>query len=215
MIGKRFTTIATVILAIGLLASSASAGLLGTGLSFYDGTKTWEGTSHYANAYGLSGDFDWAVFTANNYSSLFPPSQGYTPTPGELVYTYQIHNGPGLEVSLDQLRLLSGAPADHAGYFIVSSALEQVPYSTSITSTNVTWDFRAPNNIPANGDSRGMVFSSPRLPRNDLDYIVDGGTSCTITGVGGPGTVSIPEPSTLLLLAMAGAFAGLIAIRRR
>jgi hypothetical protein len=213
-------TAVCLILVLGLMAVPAWAGLLGTGSSYNDGLGplggAWGGTKHFdvAGTGGrLTGDLDWAVFTGANFSSLFT---GYTPTLGELVYTYQIHNTGTLNISKGSLKLIGGAPADSADDFTGNGVSGQAPGSTQILSTDVIWNFQAPNNIDWNPaeSSNGLVFSSIRRPRNDVYVVVDGGASTNITGVAGPGTNSIPEPSVLTLLLVAAATLCGIKIRR-
>jgi hypothetical protein len=207
---------------VGLATAPAFAGLLGTGLSYpKTPSGNWEGTGHFFNSSsGLQGDIQWAVFTGANFSTLFP-DLSYSPTGGELVYAYQVFNTGTVNISLETVALLSGAPADNDGYFTAGTPpmTGQVPYDSSITSTQVIWDFKdySPTgsnyNIVPGDHSTGLAFCSIRTPRSDFSITVDGGTSATAL-VGGPGNVSIPEPSTLILLVMAAAMFGYIRSRR-
>jgi hypothetical protein len=219
---KKAAVCAMLFAVLGLMAAPAFAGLLGTGQSYpRTGGGNWEGTGTFYNSVsGLKGNVDWAVFTASNFSSLFP-DLSYSPTANELVYAYQVFNTGTVNISLETVALLSGAPADNDGYFTAGSPpmTGQAPFDSSITATQVIWDFKdyrpAGNNyniIP--GDhSTGLAFSSIRAPRSDFSITVDGGTSATAV-VGGPGATSIPEPSTLILLSIVAVVFGFIRSRR-
>jgi hypothetical protein len=205
------------IFVVGVAVGSASAGLVGTGLAYNDGAKTWDGTVPFSKTSGsvtLAGSMDWAVFTAANFNTLFGGS-GYTPHAGELVYTYQLHNTGNTYISLSELVLISQAPADTAGYFSLGGSSEQAPYSSTITSGDVVWSFQSPNNIAVGAYSTGLAFSSIRKPRSDFDIVFNGGVSVTFAGMGGPGPNSIPEPSALALLTVALATIGVAAIGKR
>jgi hypothetical protein len=224
MLGRRNTIPCWILVSfIVIWCSSASAGLLNTGLSYVDSYGRWEGSStfnHSATGGYLKGRVEWAVFTAQDYLSLFP--NDYQPTPGELVYAYQVFaDNNSVEISKAMAPLLNGAPADHEGYFTASGMGGVVPSSTSITLGTVTtvgdviWNFSNPN-IDSSEHSTGLVFSSVRKPRTDWYIVVDGGTPVNVLGVGGPGTVPIPEPGTLaLLLTAAAAFCSTLILRKR
>jgi len=220
---KKATWVLGPFFIVSLIAATASAGLIGTGLSYTDGTHPlgWEGTKHFsATVTGgtLAGDLDWAVFTANNFNSLFTGYNGYAPTRGELVYSYWLHNTGTVNISIGELVLLSQAPADNEGMFTGNGISGQQPYQMSITSGDVIWDYTGPsgaNNIVHPGTSGGMAVCSIRMPRADYYVVVDGGTGTNCTNIAGPGTVAIPEPSGLTLLAVAAVVIGAIGIRQR
>jgi hypothetical protein len=206
---------------VGLLSASASAGpLVGTGLSYKDSVKPagWEGTGTFTKnsvppGTRLYGTVEWAVFTGANFSSLFP-SSGYTPTPGELVYTYQIYNdATSVEISKTMTLLLSGAPADNEAYFTSNGMSGVLPSSMQIIPADVVWNYSSPNIAPSQ-HSCGLVFCSNRTPRSDLQAQVDGGLVANAP-VGGPGTTTIPEPSALALLSVAMASLGIYAVGKR
>jgi hypothetical protein len=221
MIGsKKATWVLASFAIVTLIATTASAGVLGTGLSYADATKPagWEGTKHFSQAVTgglLAGDLDWAVFTASNFNSLFTGDNGYTPTPGELVYTYWLHNTGTVNMSIGELLLLGSAPADDVGSFSGNGVSGQAPGQMSVVPTEVLWDYSGVNNIVHPGTSEGMAVCSIRTPRSDYFVVVDGGTGATITGIAGPGATAIPEPSVLALLAVAAAMMGVVGIRRK
>jgi hypothetical protein len=218
MSGRRIAALFIVLsVIVSLFASSASAALLGTGLAYNDGTKVWEGTKNFSvpsTGGTLAGTLDWAVFTTADFLTLFP-SSGYIPTPGQLVYTCQLENTGTVGISLNEVRILGGAPVNNVGWFSALDVTGQVPYDSWIGSTDVVWDFRDPNHIDPNEYSMGLAFCSSRKPRNSIDVILNGGAQATISGVASPGSVDIPEPSGLMLLAFAGAAMGVGVVRRQ
>lgn len=215
---KKATCVLVALVIASSVTATASAGLLGTGHSYVDG-QIWEGYQTFSGTVTggtLAGTLDYAVFTPSEFTFLYGNDE-YTPTPGELVYTYQIHNTGSVNITISKLLLLSGAPADNAGAFEGSGVSGQYPYLSTVNlGLNVTWDFTNGHNIVPPGDSAGLAFSSIRKPMNrDIDVIVDGGKACNVRDVIGPGTVSIPEPSSLVLLTAAAAVAGLVVARKR
>jgi hypothetical protein len=214
---KKATWVLASLVAISLMAATASAGILGTNLS-YQGCEGSVGFTQGVTDGTLAGTLDFAVFTRDNFLSL--SYTGYTPTPGELVYTYQIHNTGTVAISLSKLLLIGGAPADNAGTFLGATVSGQDPYQSFVNGTqNVTWNFSgvAGNThfILPSGQSMGLAFSSPRKPTtHDINVIVDGGGSVNVPNVAGPGATAIPEPTSLALLAAAAAIAGIAVTRR-
>ena len=214
---KKATRVLVSFVIISLIAATASAGLLGTGKSYTDSTRPlgWEGSQTFTQAVTagtLKGEVDWAVFTASNFTSLFPD---YTPTPGELVYAYQVFDTGTVEISKAESPLLSGAHGDNAAAFESNGMSGVLPSSASINSADVIWNFASPN-IPWSpaGHSAGLAFSSIRKPRTDWFIVVDGGGTVQVNGIGGPGTVAIPEPSALALLAVMAASLGIAVVRK-
>ena len=200
---------------VSLMAASASASLLDTGVAYNDGIKTWQGTKAFSKAVTggtLAGYVDWAVFASDDFESLF---SGYTPIAGHLVYTYQVFNTGTVDISLTELPLLSAAPADTPGWFTGNGVSGQDPYDALLGASIVTWDFRDPNNIVYPGNSAGLAVGSIRKPRTEWTVVVDGGGSVNVIGPAGPGTVDIPEPSTLTLLVVAAAVLGIVAAARK
>lgn len=200
---------------ISLAATVASAGLLGTGRAYNDGTRTWEGSQTFSksNSTGtLSGWVEYAVFRASDFAEVF---QGYAPVSGDLVYAYQVFNTGSLNITLARVALLNSAPAELAGSFTGHGVAGQGPNLSFVTTgQNVTWDFGSGHNIVHPGNSLGLAFSSERTPiSRDVAVIVDGALSTNVPNLAGPGTLNIPEPSCLAML-VAGAVAAVIGVAR-
>jgi hypothetical protein len=198
-----------------VMTTAASASLLGTGHTYNDGT-VWEGNQTFTKTVGsntLAGSVDYAVFTISEFEKLFT---GYNATAGELIYAYQIHNTGTVNITLSKLLLLSGATGDNPGSFEGNGVTGMTPYAATISGQNVTWDFTTGHNIVSPGDSVGLAFSSIRRPMaRDINVIVDGPLSVNVQNVAGPGSVSIPEPSSLALLTAVAAVAGIAVVRNR
>jgi hypothetical protein len=188
----------------------------------------WYGSASYANSTSLSGTVDWAVFTPSQFLAAFGGSaSGFQPTPHELVYTYQIINTGAANASSLSMTLWPG-PADNIGSFstlpgtaATGSALDSP--TASLPFGSAAWSFGAtpqdPNatTIPGNGySSVGLAYSSPNSPDLFWDgtLIDDGHQATTNAYLATPSNiqVSVPEPSTTVLLAAAAILLGL---RRR
>ena len=160
------------------------------------------GSTPFDNGGTLKGYVDWAVFSPG----AFPYSGGYTPTPGELVYTYQIFETGAAPLSSFELLLTD--PADNIGNFTDLGG--QAPQSQVLSPlTSAKWTF---SGIPQGGMSRGLVFSSPRLPYDLFATVVDTGQSTWVIPLPSPSPVNVPEPATAGLVALGCMMLGL---RRR
>jgi len=149
----------------------------------------------------LSGYVDYAVFNPGQF-----PYSGYTPTPGELTYAYQIFVTGSAPVSSFEMILTD--PADHIGSFNDLGGI--APNSTTLNPlTSAKWTFPG---IPSGGMSQGLAFSSPRIPQSMFATTVDTGQSATVIPLPTPGPLGIPEPATLGLAAVGCVMLGL---RRR
>ena len=123
---------------VAALASAASGGPLATDPNAYNnGVTTWQGSAPFSesDASGriLSGHVDWAVFLSNDYPYV---GAGYVPTPGEVVYTYQIFVDSGADLGVSQLTIALINSADNAGHFQIPSFAGTLPYErTSVQAS--------------------------------------------------------------------------------
>lgn len=190
--GLRFT--AALILS-ALFASTSQAGILNGHLGAYN-DPLWPGdvtgSVAFNNGVGLSGTIDYAVFTANSFNANFG-GLGYVPG-DSLVYTYQVFVNGSLGVSAEVVGVTN--PANTIGTFNIG---DQDASSASFTPTTARWLFSP--EIPTGMSSYGLAFSSPRRPIVGGSLTVDGGTTAFVLGVPTPGTIDVPEPTSLLLMA--------------
>jgi hypothetical protein len=209
---NRASTCLALFLVINLLAINAFAGLLDVGSPYYDGVKTWKGTTTFVSDDNpnLHGYVEWAVFAPGQFPGAFT---GYTPTPGEFTYAYQIFEEGSDDVS--DLTVYMANPADNIGTFNVPSVPGLAPLTmTLISSESADWTFSGIK-LPNNGNSIGLAYSSPYVPLDLYAGVLDGGSTATVDPVPSPDTYSIPEPSMLALLTICLGMAGFVATKRR
>jgi hypothetical protein len=176
------------VLSMTIFSATSQAGILnGHGAAFGGVT----GSVPFNNGVGLSGNIDYAVFTAAAFNANFG-GLGYVPG-GPLVYTYQVEVTGTAGVSAEIIGV--GNPANTIGTFDIG---DQDASSASFTP-NARWLFSP--EIPTGMSSWGLAFSSSYLPIVGASLTIDGGTQALVAGVPTPGPVIIPEPASLLLLA--------------
>ena len=171
--------------------SSAQAGVLNGHVDAFDGIA---GTIPFDNGVGLSGTIDFAVFTAGDFGTNFA-GLGYDPGPG-LVYTYQLFVTGSLGVSAEFVGI--GNPANTIGTFDIGD----VNASMVSFTPDARWLF-SPEVLPGQS-SWGLAFSSPNLPIVGISTTIGGETQAMVAGLAIPGhiAVTVPEPSSLLLVAL-------------
>ena len=171
----------------------ALAGMLdGHSGAFSDGSTTWTGQTLFDNGTGLSGYVDWAVFAPGVF-----PYAGYTPTPGEMVYAYQVFNTGADALTLFTVPLSN--PADNIGVFAdLSGDAQTAMLLLPSPSGKAEWQFAG---ILSPGNSIGLAFSSLYLPEETFATAVDGGAFSVIVPIPSPSSVILPEPITVSLLA--------------
>lgn len=201
------------------LGAPALAGILDDNAAAYNdgngpGTAgRWAGTAAYTNG-TIMGTVDYAVFTANAFTTAFPLS-GYSPTANQLVYAFQVRNGAGSAAL--SFEGVSADPANNIGNFELESG-DIPPALESFNVGTAEWNFfnigGGTGPIGANENSYGLVFSSENRPElTGTSATIDGGTPAYTT-VPTPGDNPIPEPASVLLL-LCGAGALISMLRRR
>ena len=183
-----------------LLSPATAAPLAGNPNAFDNGT-IWTGSLNVANG-PLGATLEYAVFTAAEFNSQFGGS-GYTPTPGQLVYAYQLF-GTGSQAITAELIGLSN-PVNNIGTFQINAT--DIDATNALFNPNALWEFDP--GIASGETSYGLAFSSPNTPMaNGPSLTVSDGDSGTFSqlnfAVPTPGPVPIPEPATLGLFVLAG-----------
>ena len=169
--------------ALALCATQAFAGPLDPLAA--DTTAIMHGTTHFQGfdnqpipqPTNLVGDVDWAVYAPGTFPAGFAAG-GYTPTPGDFVYTYQVHEGHGAtgDAAFSNLQVFLTGPADtlNIGDFtgtntigLVAGVMSDGPFIFPLASAN--WPFDFPT-IPAGLDVGwlGLFQSQSAYPRSWL-----------------------------------------------
>ena len=200
-----------------LLITPASAGVLNGHASAYnDGNGpsagAWTGSTPYDDGLFslLTGDVDYAVFTAADFTAAFPAS-GYTPPAGHFVYAYQVSNTGSVAATALTVGITQGNPVGTIGTFSGGGVSGDASIGTQFTNNPVdsaNWAFTG---IGA-GTSTGLVFSSPNVPENGFGSIVDSGLSAFVVPLPTPSEIFIPEPTSAVMLGLGMAT---LLIRRR
>ena len=207
--GKYTRVIRTGALALGLagamsFGTSASAGVLdGHASAFNDGNGpsagAWTATTAFDNGVGLSGTIDWTVFGPGDF-----PFAGYTPTAGELAYSFQVFSSGTSPIHSLTLNDPNGA-ADNIGSF--ADLAGEAPISIAL-GTQAEWNFAG---LDSGENSIGLAFSSIKTPSSLFGVVVNGGSFAVAIPLPVPGSVDIPEPASLALMGLGG----LMMLRRR
>ena len=197
-------------LALGVLFAitagyAGAATLLATGDSLVEGTASFDGSPGNPD---LTGNIDFAVFTAADFTALFPTS-GYVPT-AELVYTYQVENTGADDITFEFIALSNPA----SGISFADIGGDVAPSASFFDGGgNANFSF-AGDPISQFETSQALVFSSSNLPELiGGGLTVNGGTTAVATPIAVPGGVEIPEPNSVLIIASAGVLA--VFTRRR
>lgn len=208
---RTTTLILALGIAVALLISPSYAGPLA---SHPDAVDSATG-SQLTSSGGLNVTVEYAVLEVDDFNDDFS-GLGYTPTPGQLVYAYQvINNDPPSTVDVTTQIILPADPAGNIGSFNIGDV---APGASTFIGTQATWFFFSA--ITPGQTSYGLAFSSPNAP------VLDFSGSLTV-GVGGASVVAavhvpgddlyvpapIPEPSTVAMLGLGGL--ALVGLRRR
>jgi hypothetical protein len=192
------------LLVLGAVSIAAAGPLANHPLAFNDGNGpaagAWTGTTTFLNG-TLQGYVDWAVFGPGQF-----PYAGYSPTAGELTYSYQVYETGAAPLSSFAVALTD--LADNIGSF---TSLAGSPPSSSVLVplASATWHFPG---ITTGGNSQGLAFSSVRVPTDLFGVVIDTGQSQYVVPLPSPSPTSIPEPGSILALGVCGL---LLVSRRR
>lgn len=192
-------------LALIICATPSFAGTLASATSYLG---IWNGSTPFTDGANLNGTVEWAVFAPGTFPAGF---LGYTPSPSNLVYAYQI-----FEVGSDPLSLLNvgvGGPALNIGTFTGLGVSGQSALTTTLISGSLaSWTF---GGIAGPGTSVGLAYESPNVPANNLGVVQNGASVAAAVPLPSPSLTPIPEPATLTM-ALVGflGFIGLL-LRRR
>jgi hypothetical protein len=181
-------------------ATPSLAGILNGHAAAYSGVA---GSIPFNNGLGVSGNVDYAVFTAADFNANFG-GLGYVPTDA-FVYTYQVEATGSEGLSAEIIGVSN--PAHTIGTFDIGD----VNAASASFTPNARWLF-APE-IATGTTSWGLAFSSPALPIVGASLTIAGGMQSLVAGVPTPGPISVPEPGSLLLVTIGALVAG--AARRR
>jgi hypothetical protein len=183
-------------------ASHAFATLLGPTGPLSNDTNAipgWSNTVDFANTHGLSGTIEFAVWAPGS----FPVGNflGYTPTPGDYVYTYQAHEAGTADLSQVSVTLTGPVDNTNIGDFVGNDGFGPVVGDASFSAyinpfDSANWLFDA---IVTGGSTDGLAFSSPNGPTWTRARNVDDGTVAFAVPVPSPLPNNVPEPGTLTL----------------
>ena len=168
------------------------------------GTTPFDADGNPATLEGddLEGYIDWAVFSPGAF-----PFTGYTPTPGELAYVYQVRALGNAGVTSFTAAIDSAQPVDNIGFFDDPGNMVtgQLPTAANFQPfppffiDSAEWLFAG---IDPGSTSSGLVFSSPRVPMDYFGSAVNHGTNAFVLPIPSPSPLNIPEPATMTLAGM-------------
>lgn len=189
---------------IGTVCALAAAGPLASDPNalFYDGTL-WRGSVVFDSGAGeLQATVDYCIYAPGKFSY---PGSGYTPTPGEFVYAYQIYStGWKVPVITFTLAMLESNEANNIGDFDMGTggaATNNAWWDDPNSPMTANWDWNP--GMPNGVHSKGLAYSSINAPLWWIGTVTDGGYLDS-QFVPSPSDV-IPEPTALALLALGGA----------
>ena len=189
-------------------AGLAMAGPIADGVGALSGFFGSRSYSHTAGGDTLTADVDFAVYAPLAYPGS-DPSFG-----ADYAYVYQIFNDAlsTVGVGFFSVGLEDGSGAHHAGQDTSADApglaAGQSPSLAMVGSTSVYWLFDP--DVPADGHSTTLLFTSPYEPTWKSSALADGGLPTPGSGLLPSPT---PEPATMALLALGGV--GMLLRRKR
>ena len=200
----RYSAAFSLAAALCFRALPASAGPLASDLAIsYNGA--WAGSTPFATG-TLAGYVDWAVYKAADFPYT---GAGYSPTPGELVYAYQVYVTGSAVVSHFDVDLPNAG--NNIGTFTTFGVV--APSATSIGPV-ASYDFHAPA-IPTGSSSIGLAYSSNKVPQDWFGSVIDTGQSTFVMPIPAPSNVNVPEPAAVTLLCIGTAVLVPLALRQR
>ena len=189
---KEFSLVISIVAALSVTALAGP--LDGDGNAYNDGVTTWTGSTVISSD-GLTVAVDYCVYAPGAFPYAGAGYDGWTPTPGEMVYAYQADSTGTL--GLGQLAVLLLNPAGNIGAFDLGDA-GVVPSNKAIDgSANWQW---SPELV--SDHSSGLVYCSIKKPEWGMGSVIDSEFGWGY--VPSPGPDDIPEPATMTLLALGG-----------
>ena len=217
---KRTSSCAAVFVATAIFFNAVSARAASLGLNSpanlalsYNGS--WAGSTAFVSDLpdtSLSGHIEWAVFEAANFPFA---GAGYIPTPGQLVYAYQVFVD-ATSPPLSHFDVDIPNSANNIGTFNVLGGGTVTPSALSlgVAPTLAAFGFDGAAAIPPNSDSIGLAFSSDKVPQSWFGGVVDHGLTAKVVPLPSPSNINVPEPATVALLCLGGALLVPTAVRR-
>lgn len=201
---------------IAVLATLVAAAAPASADTFFEGTSyndSWEYHTTFA-AGDLTGYVNAIVYDKDSFPSDYQHSDdqysGYTPTPGEFTYVYQVFVQGKDELHGFEVKLQN--EADNIGMFgpvsgpdvVPNGGPNVVPDGAVLASDSAFWEFGMVDGfypVGKNQNSLMLVFSSQCSPKELWGDAADGGGDADIRPLPSPGmiVITVPEPSTLWL----------------
>jgi hypothetical protein len=179
----------------------------GDALAGSSGTMSWPGTTWIHDAGLPDVNVYYAIFALSTFEKKFNCDLAST---DPYVYTYQLDNADDSPQAIIKFTVGLYANAMVAGTTVAEvddplNGAGSPASSKGLTTgaTSVYWNFSSTKKILAGGKSKILLFTSPHSPTDGKTCSVTGTTSIGETGPI-PSPSSVPEPSTLLLLAIGG-----------
>jgi hypothetical protein len=187
------------LLVLVLLSGVAFAGPLATDPNAYN---AWCGSTVMQSANGsLKVPVDYCVYGPGQFSY---PGLGYTPTPGEFVYAYQMFVEGPTDVITFSVALDMGGSGDNEGSWEINDG-DVAPDSSGLDEgIEVYWQWNS--GLLTGEKSYGLAFSSLYAPTWGNGGVFNSGSGAS-GDVPVPSDV-IPEPATLGLLLVGGIAGG-------
>ena len=204
IIMKGFTMISRVskslltVMVVLFFGGQVLAGLATDPGAYVDSVKTWSGSVTFSDTLGqgLSGEIEYAVFAPGGFTY-----SGYTPTPGEFVYAYQITSTGTAPISMLSVTMLDSNEANNISTFVIDGlgiSPDSLDFAGAIPNLgSAQWNWNV-NGIATGEGSVGLVYSSINAPMDLFGTVQDTGAQAMVD-LPAPSDV-IPEPASMLLV---------------